>query len=181
MNDEELLQKISVGDKDAFIEFFNKYKSKAFALLRSICKNNFDAEEALQDVFMKIYDYSSTFKGTSKVSTWLYTITYRTGLSYVANRKRNKTEPIDEFIENNIKNDSEQKDFIKNELLLKLVDELSEKQNIVLTLFYFNDLTIEEISQTLNISESDVKTTLHRARISLYNMIEEKNLRQDLQ
>ena len=180
MSDEELLQKIVIGDEFAFNEFFERYKNRAFSLLQGICKNKFDAEEALQDVFMKVYDYASTFKGSSKVSTWFYTITYRTGLSYVKSRKKFKAESLDNFVENNFKDTSEQTDFVKQELVLKLICELPEKQNIILTLFYLNELSVEEISKILKLTESDIKTTLHRARLNMFEIIKSKNLLAEL-
>ncbi|MSP64925.1 MAG: RNA polymerase sigma factor [Ignavibacteria bacterium] len=181
MTDEEILQRIAEGDEKAFSEFVEKYKGKAFSLLRSICKNNFDAEEALQDVFMKVMNYASTFRGDAKVSTWFYKITYHTGLKYSITRRKHKTEFLDEILESRDFGDEiKNEDSLEQDLILKLIAELSGKQSTVITLFYLNELSIEEIVETLKITESDVKTTLHRGRNNLYNIIKTRNLEKEL-
>lgn len=181
MTDEELLKQISAGNKKAFEEFVMKYKNKAFSLLRSICKNNLDAEEALQDVFMKIANYSSTYRGDAKVSSWFYQITYRTGLQYVSTRKKYKSETIDEFLaDKKLGIEENFGDSIKQELIIKLVNELPEKISAIISAFYFNEMTIEEISEAFKISPSDVKTSLHRGRKQLLEIIKSKNLEKEL-
>jgi RNA polymerase sigma-70 factor (ECF subfamily) len=147
-------------------------------------KNEQDAEETLQDCFIKAYNSLSSFKGEAKFSTWFYRIVYNTALTKLSSKKRkteNEMSSVDEHF--NLKSDydynvSERKDM--SEFIIKLVNKLPEKHSAIISLFYLDEMSCEEISKTLDISLSNVKVMLHRSRNALKDIIIENNLVEEL-
>lgn len=78
LTDEQIVESIIKGNQSDFALLVDRYKDRAFTFLRKILKNDMDAEEALQDSFMKAYNSLNTFRFESKFSTWFYRITYNT-------------------------------------------------------------------------------------------------------
>jgi len=147
-------------------------------------KNEQDAEETLQDCFIKAYNSLSSFKGEAKFSTWFYRIVYNTALTKLSSRKRkteNEMSSVDEHF--NLKSDydynvSERKDM--SEFINELVNKLPEKHSAIISLFYLDEMSCEEISKALDISLSNVKVMLHRSRNALKDIIIENNLVEEL-
>ena len=173
MNSDQLyIDKVLNGDTNAFAYLINKYKNMAYTLAIRVVKSHEDAEEVAQDSFLKAYEKLNTFKGNAKFSTWLYTIVYRNAITKIRKKKVSTTN-IDEFV---IENHSDGDDFpqmeaIKNEEQQKYVREavnkLPEKDALLITLFYMNDNSIEEIEEITGLSQSNVKVKLFRARKKL--------------
>ena len=87
MEDHILIEKVLAGDSNAFSGLIDRYKDMVYTLAIRIVKNNEDAEEVAQDSFIKAFEKLDSFKGSSKFSTWLYTIVYRTALTKVRKKK----------------------------------------------------------------------------------------------
>jgi RNA polymerase sigma-70 factor (ECF subfamily) len=172
--DQIYIDRVLKGDTNAFAHLINKYKDMAFTLALKIVKSREDAEEVAQDSFLKAYEKLASFKGDSKFSTWLYTIVYRSSLTKVR-KKKLETTNIDSFVIDNHKEDhdfpqleaiknSEQKKYVK-----KAIDNLGETDALLITLFYLHDNSVEEIQEITEMSQSNVKVRLFRARKKLYN------------
>ncbi len=168
--DEICIQRILEGDSEEFRQLITKYKDMAYSIAMSVIKDEFHAEEIIQDSFIIAYEKLSTFKGDSKFSTWFYRIVINESFKLA---KKHKTEFVD-FVETmpeiseeinnallNLKLD-DQKYFI-NEALKKI----SSKESLVLRLFYLDEISIEEISGITGWSSSNIKVILHRARTNL--------------
>jgi len=147
-------------------------------------RNEQDAEETLQDSFMKAFNSLNNFKGESKFSTWFYKIVYNTALTKLSSKKR-KTEREMSSVEDhfNLKSDydfntSEKKDF--SVFVNDLVNKLPERYSAIISLFYLDEMSCEEISKVMNISVTNVKVMLHRSRNALKDLIIEKNLVEEL-
>jgi RNA polymerase sigma factor (sigma-70 family) len=171
-SDQIYIDKVLAGDTNAFAYLINKYKNMSYTIAIKIVKSHEDAEEVAQDSFLKAYEKLNTFKGNAKFSTWLYTIVYRNAITKIRKKKVTTTD-IDDFV---IDNYSEGDDFpqleaLKNEEQQKYVREaiekLSEKDALLITLFYMNDNSIEEIEQITGLSQSNIKVKLFRARKKL--------------
>ncbi len=171
-SDQIYIDKVLAGDTNAFAYLINKYKNMSYTIAIKIVKSHEDAEEVAQDSFLKAYEKLNTFKGNAKFSTWLYTIVYRNAITKIRKKKVTTTD-IDDYV---IDNHSEGDDFpqleaLKNEEQQKYVREaiekLSEKDALLITLFYMNDNTIEEIEQITGLSQSNIKVKLFRARKKL--------------
>jgi len=133
-------------------------------------KNREDAEEIAQDCFIKAYKALGTFKQTSKFSTWLYTITYTTAMTYLRKKRLDSTSiDNDEQVLQVANTDSsfdantvEKKSTYK--YLNKAIDMLLPDDAAIITLFYKGEQSLEEIGQTLAMEPNTVKVKLHRAR-----------------
>jgi len=173
MNSDQIyIDKVLSGDTNAFAYLINKYKDMAYTIAIKIVKSHEDAEEVAQDSFLKAFEKLNTFKGNAKFSTWLYTIVYRNSITKIR-KKKVDTSGIDDYV---IDNHSEGDDFpqieaMKNEEQQKYVKEavnkLPEKDALLITLFYMNDNSVEEIEEITGLSQSNVKVKLFRARKKL--------------
>jgi RNA polymerase sigma-70 factor (ECF subfamily) len=173
MNSDQIyIDKVLSGDTNAFAYLINKYKDMTYTIAIKIVKSHEDAEEVAQDSFLKAYEKLNTFKGNAKFSTWLYTIVYRNSITKIR-KKKVDTSDIDDYV---IDNHSEGDDFpqieaIKSEEQQKYVreaiDKLPEKDALLITLFYMNDNSIEEIEQITGLTQSNIKVKLFRARKKL--------------
>jgi RNA polymerase sigma-70 factor (ECF subfamily) len=184
LSDQEIIDSVRKGNEADYSIIVDRYKNKAFSLLKRMLQNEFDAEEVLQDCFLKAYYSLGSFKGESKFSTWFYKIAYNTALTKLSSKKR-KTESsmssIDEHFDLTSDDgllDAENKDL--NKILSDLVNKLPEKNATIINLFYLNAMSCEEISKILNISVSNVKVLLYRSRNALKDLIIKNNLAEEL-
>ncbi|MCA0930853.1 sigma-70 family RNA polymerase sigma factor [Lutimonas saemankumensis] len=170
--DQVYIEKVLKGDTNSFAYLINKYKDMTYTLAMKIVKNHEDAEEVAQDSFLKAYEKLDSFKGDSKFSTWLYTIVYRNSITKIR-KKKVATSDIDDYVVDNYSEGSEspQIDAIKGEERKKYVkeaiDRLPEKDAYLVTLFYMNDSSIEEIEKITGLTQSNIKVKLFRARKKL--------------
>jgi RNA polymerase sigma-70 factor (ECF subfamily) len=152
----------------------NKYKDLAFNIALKITKNEQDAEEIVQDSFVKAFRGLNNFKNESRFSTWFYRIVYNTAISSIRYRKH-----IDIEIDDNLTDTLESNQI---ECAVKNLDEYDRKQLIngalaklnaidytVLSLYYYEDLSLNEISKIVEKKENYLKVILQRARLKLYS------------
>ncbi len=180
-SDQEILDSVIRGNQADYSIIIDRYKNKAFSLLKRMLKNEQDAEETLQDCFLKAYNSLSSFKGEAKFSTWFYRIVYNTALTKLSSKKRkteNEMSSVDDHFD--LKSDydfrsSERKDL--SVFVNDLVNQLPERFATVINLYYLNEMSCEEISKIL---ETNVKVVLHRSRNALKDIIIEKNLVEEL-
>ncbi|MCF6223198.1 MAG: sigma-70 family RNA polymerase sigma factor [Flavobacteriaceae bacterium] len=173
-SDQYYIDKILLGDTNAYTYLIDKYKNMAFTIAIKIVKNTEDAEEVAQDSFLKAYEKLASFKGDSKFSTWLYTIVYRNSISKIRKKKIITTD-IDSYIIENHSTDLEfpQIEAIKKgeqkKYVTEAINNLSETDAFLITLYYMNESSVEEIEQITGFSKSNIKVKLFRARKKLYN------------
>jgi RNA polymerase sigma factor (sigma-70 family) len=171
--DLELIASVLKGNTAAYSELVKRHQRFVFTLALRFAKNREDAEEIAQDCFVKAYRALGTFKQTSKFSTWLYTITYTTAMTFLRKR-RLQTDSID-LDENAIQLENHISDYNANGIektsahvyLYKAIAELSPDDAAIITLFYKGEQSLEEIGKTLNMEASTIKVKLHRARTRL--------------
>ena len=184
LSDQEIIDSVKLGNQSDYSIIVDRYKDKAFSLLKKMLKNEQDAEETLQDCFIKAYNSLGGFKGEAKFSTWFYRIVYNTALTKLSSKKRkteNAMSSVDEHF--NLKSDydynvSEKKDM--SEFINELVKKLPEKHSAIISLFYLNEMSCEEISKVMDISISNVKVMLHRSRNALKDIIIKNDLIEEL-
>lgn len=162
-----LLERVISGDKESFRELVEKYQSFCYTLALRILKNPMEAEEATQDSFIKAYRSLKNFNGKSKFSSWLYRITYNTSISYYRKRKNHESFEIIKYdrshgVENRYSEGLDRKRFIS-----EAINQLNEVDASLITFFYFEDLTLEEIGEIMALRPNLVKVKLHRARKKL--------------
>lgn len=171
--DQIYIEKILQGDISSYNYLVNNYKDMVYTIALKIVRNHEDAEEIAQDSFVKAFQKLQSFRGESKFSTWLYTIVYRTAISKI--RKKNiETTDIDDFVIENHSVDFSfpQLDLLKVEEQKKYVkiaiDSLSELDALLITLFYLNENTFDEINEITGLTKTNIKVRLFRARKKLY-------------
>jgi RNA polymerase sigma-70 factor (ECF subfamily) len=176
--DEEIISRILKGEQSAFTLLVEKYQNYVFTLVLRFTENREDAEEIAQDVFVKAYRSLADFRGDSKFSTWLFTITRTTCLSYLRKKKLD-TQSLDNErtglqVENRESgfnaNLVEQKS--RHTMLSQAISMLSVDDAQVLNLFYKAEQTLEEIGKIMRMDPNTVKVKLHRARQRLKEKME---------
>jgi len=176
--DEEIISRILKGDQNAFSTLVEKYQNYVFTLVLRFTENREDAEEIAQDVFVKAYRSLADFRGDSKFSTWLFTITRTTCLSFLRKKKLD-TQSLDNErtglqMENRESafnaNLVEQKS--RHTMLTQAISMLSVDDAQVLNLFYKAEQTLEEIGKIMRLDPNTVKVKLHRARQRLKEKME---------
>jgi RNA polymerase sigma-70 factor (ECF subfamily) len=184
LTDVEIIESVKKGNQADYAVLIDRYKNKAFTMLKRMLKNEFDAEEVLMDCFLKAYNNLNTFKFESKFSTWFYRIVYNTALTKISSAKRkieNEMSSIDDlhYLESNYNAD----DLVNEDLAIlvkKIVSELPPQNAAVVTMFYLEEMNTEEISDVLKISVSNVKVILYRSRNLLKDIIAKRNLLQEI-
>jgi RNA polymerase sigma-70 factor (ECF subfamily) len=182
--DDLYLRLVLEGDTSKFSYFVEKYKNMAFSIAFRIIDNREDAEEIVQDSFLKAFRSLNRFKKDSKFSTWLYRIVVNSSLSRARNKKPDvNAADVDDIADSVIESVesayrslalSEQNKFIHNAL-----EELSVEDRLLLTLYYLNENSIGEITEITGITGDNVKMKLHRARNKMYNVLN-KNLKSEI-
>jgi len=176
-SDEDLITAVLSGNTKAYADLVKNHQRFVFTLALRFAKNREDAEEIAQDCFVKAYKALGTFKQTAKFSTWLYTITYTTSMSFLRKKQLNTQSIDDESIlqlPNNIA--SYRADLVEqksaNVYLNLAIDSLLPDDAAIITLFYLGEQSLEEIGQALHMEANTVKVKLHRARARLKEKME---------
>ncbi len=168
ISDEELIRSyLETQNSRYFNQLYSKYSSKVFSKCISLLKNEAHAQDATQDIFLKIFLNLSKFGGKSKFSTWIYSITYNYCIDLIRKRKKHGNIFSDE-IENAPDLVEEVPDSALLEIevkkLKKVLDIIPVGDKAVLLMKYQDDMSIRDISHILNKSESAIKMKLKRAK-----------------
>jgi RNA polymerase sigma-70 factor (ECF subfamily) len=177
-NDDQIIKAIKNGDTNAFSQLVDRYKDLVYTLAIRMLKHREEAEEVAQDTFIKVFKSLDKFKGDSKFSTWIYRVTYNTCLDNLKKNKKHINDvAIDEFTHNKLDTIDNALDNIINkersQLIKNCINQLPEDSSALLTLFYFEELSLDEISKIINVESNTVKVKLHRARKKLAVILEQ--------
>lgn len=159
------------GDARAYAEVVHTYQHMVYTVCHRVLRNTEDAEEATQDSFVKAYQHLHGWNGDSKFSTWLYSIAYRTAISH-GRKKRNDTASLDELTHHPPAIDHERSD--RTELrthLDRALAQLPPDDAAVLSFFYLEELSVDEIVTVTGLGASNVKVKLHRGRKKLIEVL----------
>lgn len=167
------------GDQEAFTTLVNRYSGKVFRLAQHITQNQEDAEDVLQEAFLKAYTHLDRFEGNSKFYTWVVRIAVNEALMKLRKRKSDKLvsldEPVDTGEEEVIREiavweQTPENKFSQTELRRILDESVDELEPIYRTVFLLRDveeLSTEETAEALSLSVPAVKSRLLRARLQL--------------
>src|SRR5882724_3783491 len=178
LNDTEIIGKVLSGDHQAYAVLVNRYQNYVFTLSLRFTKNREDAEEVSQDIFVKAYKALADFRGSSKFSTWLYTIVNNTCITFLR-KKKLQTHSLDnesifetaDNLDSGLRaNMVEQKSRLT--MVSKAIAMLGPDDAEIITLFYKAEQTLEEIAQILGLEANTAKVRLHRARTRLKEKME---------
>ena len=181
-SDRYYIGQVLAGSMNAFSRLVDIHKDKAFNLAFRICGNREEAEEIAQDAFMKAYRSLKDFRMKSSFPTWLYRIVYNTAVSLVRSRKKNMLS-LDEFPADAIdfisagKNEEESMLEYRNSLVNFALQNISEEDRGLITLFYYEELEAGEISRITGISRNNIKVRLFRARQKMAGIIRKAEMK----
>ena len=178
--EEDLLRRVRDGDKEAFYSLVHPYERVLFFVARSVLENDADAEDAAQEAVLKAFTHIRDFRGESKFSTWLVSIVINEARMMLRKQHRQLYESLDEPTADE-QGDYWPKDFADwkeipiealqlkelREALSKALASLEPKYRQVLLLRDIEHFSIAETADALCISEENVKTRLHRARLRM--------------
>jgi RNA polymerase sigma factor (sigma-70 family) len=176
------IEQILAGNNNAFSCIVDRHKNKAYNLAFRICGNHEEAEELAQDAFIKAYRSLNSFKMKSSFATWLYRIVYNTTISHVRLKKKGVLSledfPADatDFIGSNTTEEEAEKEY-RTSLVNFALQKIGEDERGLVSLYYYEEMSVDEISDVPGISKSNIKVKLFRARQKMLEIIEkvEKN------
>lgn len=174
--EQELIRRIMGGETELCAQLVDRYGRAVYTLVVRIVGCPEDAEEVTQDVFLKAFRKLDRFAGRSAFSTWLHRIAYNTALSH-ARRKRRPAYGMDERQLAALP-DSEAERLEewagkqeRLEALSRAVERLEPEERALVTLFYYEDLSVGECAAITDLTEANVKVRLHRIRKKLYVLV----------
>ena len=180
ISDEDLVKTIvKTNDTLLFEILYDRFSQMVYNKCLGFSKDEDEAKDLTQDVFLKLFVKLASFKGKSKFSTWLYAFTYNHCVNYVTRNTQKKIQR--EFIDIEIAETVEDGEFelynfhdMKVEKLKKALELIAPEEKMILLLKYQDYLSIKEIEDVLSISESAVKMRLKRAKDKLINVYNNK-------
>ena len=150
----------------AFAELVNTYKERLYWHIRRIVMNHDDADDVLQNTFIKVYKNIGKFKGDSKLYSWMYRIATNEAITFM-NQKSKKLGISSENLHENIVNNLQSDVYFEGDAIqLKLQQALAtlpEKQRLVFNMKYFNEMKYDQISEILDTSVGGLKASYHLA------------------
>lgn len=176
--EQELIAEIRQGNSGAFSNFVDQYKDLVFTLGLRLLGNREEAEEAAQDTFIKIFKSLDSFKGGSKVSTWVYRIAYNTCLDRIKKYKKDRVftdvdhvkeiafSELDDALDKMVQEE-------RSEMINRCLAKLPPEDAGVITLFYFEEKNLMEMEKALGLSVNTIKVRLFRARKKLAVIMEQ--------
>ena len=167
-NDQQIIDSLkNPSTKEvAFRHLISKYKERLYWHIRKIVLNHDDADDVLQNTFIKIWNGVDSFRAESTLFTWLYRIATNESLTFLNQRKRRLISGLNEeneYLINNLESDSYFDGDEWQLLLQKAIAQLPEKQRLVFNMKYFDEIKYEEMSEILGTSIGALKASYHHA------------------
>jgi len=181
-----LVEKAKAGDQQAFTDLVSRYNRKIYRLAKNITRNDEDAEDVLQEAFLKAYEHLDSFEGNSKFYTWIVRIAVNEALMKLRKRRGDREVSLDEPVglgEEEVKReiavweDNPEQRYSREEMqqiLNEAVDGLKEDFRTVFVLRDIEEMSTEETAEALKISVPAVKSRLLRARLALREKLTRK-------
>lgn len=177
LQDTDIIRSVLQGHKADYAILVERYQSFVFTLTSRYVKNREEAEEVAQDIFVKAYLSLAGFKGNSKFSTWLYSITHTSCISHLRKRRPDTLLTDNERLAGYSDNQHNSANVYSNtgtqkHAIHEGLKQLTEDDAEIITLFYLAEQSVEEIAIITGLQTNNVKVKLHRARQKLKEIIE---------
>lgn len=168
VEDSEILEKFSnIKTRDeAFNLLLNKYQQKIYWHIRRLVIDHDDADDLVQDVFIKVWKNLDSFRSDSQLYTWIYRIATNESITFLNKKKQRNNTPLDEVSDELAETLEASSYFNGDKVQLKLQQALltlPEKQRLIFNMKYFDELKYEEISEITGTSVGALKASFHIA------------------
>ncbi|MFD2446902.1 RNA polymerase sigma factor [Bacillus sp. CGMCC 1.16607] len=160
------IQEVLAGNKQAYAHIINKYKNQVYASVLRMTKNPQDAQDLVQESFIKVYHQLGKYDATGSFASWLFRVT----INHCMDEFRKKSNQIkkEEMTDETLVNSNYPEVIFlkkeKNRQLERLIATLPEDERIIILLRYVNELSYDEISELVDLPISTVRNKLHRAK-----------------
>ncbi len=182
MNETALIQELKQGNAQAFTRLVEAYQHLVYHTILNIVQQTEEAEDAAQEVFVQVYQNIKSFRGDSKLSTWLYKIAVSKALDC---ERKKKTKKRIGFIKNLVGIGTREEETISDfhhpgialdnkeaaAVLFKALKQLPETQRVAFTLIKADGLSYDEVSTVMNVSVKAVESLMHRAKENLRKIL----------
>jgi RNA polymerase sigma factor (sigma-70 family) len=168
VEDEEILEKFAVERtrNESFNLLISKYQEKIYWHVRRLVIDHDDADDLVQEVFIKVWKNLAKFRSDSKLYTWIYRIATNECITFLNKKKQRNQTPLDEVVEELTESLVASSYFNGDKIQLKLQQALltlPEKQRLIFNMKYYDDLKYDEISEILGTSVGALKASFHIA------------------
>ena len=170
LSDEQIVDKIRTTNDEKYIGIlYERFSNKIYRRAISFVKEANLAQDLTHDVFMKVLLNIGSFKGTAKFSTWVYSITYNYCIDYLRKRQKERvkaTNYSNETVELEEEDVAEVESLreMKVERLMELMEKVNDHDKMILLMKYQDNMSIRDIQEVFDISESAVKMRINRAK-----------------
>ncbi len=179
MTDENLIQRLKQGDKSAFTELVGLYGKKVINTCYRFLLDKEDAEDISQEVFIEVFYSINSFRGESKLSTWIYRIAVTKSLDEIKKRSRQKRitsigklfhlEEVASWLTGGFRPDTILEGKEKRKEVMKALDTLPDNQRVAFTLSKIEGYSNPEIAEIMNTSTDAVESLIYRAKKKVSN------------
>ncbi|MGE5428723.1 MAG: RNA polymerase sigma factor [Methylococcaceae bacterium] len=172
------IEAVRKGNVSAFSVLVERYQDMVYSLALKLLKNTEDAEELAQDTFIKAFQKLDMYEGKSKFSTWLYSITYNACISELRKRRiqfssleEQRFSDQDEMRIHSYFSETKKED--QEKYLNLALSKLPEDDQVLVTLYYYENQSMDDISVITGLTVSNIKVKIHRARKKMYELLHE--------
>ncbi|MBR6195983.1 MAG: sigma-70 family RNA polymerase sigma factor [Bacteroidaceae bacterium] len=163
--------------RKAFEELVSRYSNKLYWQIRHLVVDHDDADDILQNVFLKTWNSIGAFKGDSQLYTWLYRIAYNESLTFLSKKKNNLSiDDLDDGIANKLESDEYYDGNEAQVLLQQAIATLPEKQRAVFTMKYYEEMKYEDMAQVTGTSVGALKASFFHAVQKITAYVKSKEL-----
>lgn len=170
-----MIKEIEAGNRLAAKQLVDTFQVRVYNICLSLLHNVHDAEDTTQEVFIEVMQHLHTFRGDSELGTWIYRIAVNRSLNIIRKKKKQRWwKQVDDFLtfretdsyESLITTQPAEKEEEKR-MLYKAIDALPDNQRIAFTLNKIDELSYNDVAETMSISHAAVESLLHRAKLNL--------------
>ena len=175
--DADLIRRSQSGDLKAFELLVKRYQHYVYTIVYRVVKRHEEAEEVCQDVFLKIHSKLNTFNFESKFSSWIYSIAIRTAIDQKRklDRKKDNPDSLESHAEHFVATGATDGQLViknRQHYVEQAIGQLSQAEALIITMFYLEELNIQEICELLDLNKNNVKIKLFRARKNLRKILD---------
>ena len=175
MNENQRVQQVLSGNTSAFAYFVEAYQDMAITIAYRICGNMQDAEDVVQESYVKAFRNLRSFRSDSKFSTWLYRIVYNTAVTltktqiWIGSRGAVAADEVPHLADNTPELNMDENE--RREIVNDVMQKMPTGDALLLTLYYLEDNPVKEIAKITGLNEPNVKVKLFRARKLFREMV----------